>query len=228
VTIVPGLGPAPESLPRRKPRGGRGTVRRARLWGFEDRGRLSSGASATGGARCLQRKRRGCPFPIKPACVRVRPRQRGGCRARPPGNLGVTFGRCYMGMGSIVSPTFGAERDISYVLGAKDCHFVTAKHPLLASERIGLPQSSSFGRFSFVRGSIRLRSEAEPAAPPKSPKNKGVLGSYVTSSLRSLGEKIFLKPPPFRRVAPTLPTSLAGGRRVSCKGAKGGLLTVGS
>jgi len=55
---------------------------------------------------------------------------------------------------------------------------VTPKHPLLTSERIGLPQSSSFGRFSFVRGSIRLRSEAEPAAPPKSPKNKGVLGSY--------------------------------------------------
>jgi hypothetical protein len=30
-------GPAPESLPRRKPRGGWGTVRRARLWGFQDR-----------------------------------------------------------------------------------------------------------------------------------------------------------------------------------------------
>ena len=51
-------GPALESLPRRKPRGGWGTVWRARLWGFEDRGRLASEASAIGDARCFQRKRR--------------------------------------------------------------------------------------------------------------------------------------------------------------------------
>ena len=51
-------GPAPESLPRRKPRGGRGSVRRARLWRFEERGRFSSAASAAGGVRCFQRKRR--------------------------------------------------------------------------------------------------------------------------------------------------------------------------
>src|SRR5271165_1777680 len=55
-------GPALESLPRRKPRGGRGTVWRARLWGFEDRGRLTSEASAMGDARCFQRKRRWLEF----------------------------------------------------------------------------------------------------------------------------------------------------------------------
>src|SRR5271165_1162886 len=55
-------GPALESLPRRKPRGGRGTVWRARLWGFEDRGRLTSEASAMGDARCFQRKRRWLGF----------------------------------------------------------------------------------------------------------------------------------------------------------------------
>src|SRR5271157_5799283 len=55
-------GPALESLPRRKPRGGRGTVWRARLWGFEDRGRLTSKASAIGDARCFQRKRRWLGF----------------------------------------------------------------------------------------------------------------------------------------------------------------------
>ena len=57
-------GPALESLPRRKPRGGRGTVWRARLWGFEDRGRLTSEASAIGDARCFQRKRRWLGFPM--------------------------------------------------------------------------------------------------------------------------------------------------------------------
>ncbi len=79
-------GPALESLPRRKPRGGRGTVRRARLWGFEDRGRLSSGASAAGGARCLQRKRRGWPFSM--ATVR-------GSEASAPvaGGLATSHGR---------------------------------------------------------------------------------------------------------------------------------------
>ena len=55
-------GPALESLPRRKPRGGRGTVWRARLWGFEDRGGLASEASAAGGAWCFLRKRRRWPF----------------------------------------------------------------------------------------------------------------------------------------------------------------------
>ena len=57
-------GPALESLPRRKPRGGWGTVWRARLWGFEDRGRLTSEASAIGDARCFQRKRRWLGFPM--------------------------------------------------------------------------------------------------------------------------------------------------------------------
>src|SRR5208283_5133281 len=61
-TVGLGPGPALESLPRRKPRGGRGTVWRARLWGFEDRGRLASEASAAGGAWCLRRKRRRWPF----------------------------------------------------------------------------------------------------------------------------------------------------------------------
>src|SRR5271165_1654473 len=62
-------GPALESLPRRKPRGGRGTVWRARLWGFEDRGRLTSEASAMGDARCFQRKRRWLGFSM--ATMRV-------------------------------------------------------------------------------------------------------------------------------------------------------------
>ena len=57
-TVGLGPGPALESLPRRKPRGGRGTVWRARLWGFEDRGRLTSEASAAGRARSFQRKGR--------------------------------------------------------------------------------------------------------------------------------------------------------------------------
>ena len=57
-TVVRDRGPASESLPRRKPRGGRGTVWRARLWGNEDRGRLASAASAAVGARCFRRKRR--------------------------------------------------------------------------------------------------------------------------------------------------------------------------
>ena len=61
-TVGLGPGPAFESLPRRKPRGGRGTVWRARLWGFEDRGRLASEALAAGGAWCLRRKRRRWPF----------------------------------------------------------------------------------------------------------------------------------------------------------------------
>src|SRR6185312_3793912 len=54
-----GLGPGPglESLPRRKPRGGIGTVWRARLWGSEDRGRLASGAAAGRGTWCFQLKR---------------------------------------------------------------------------------------------------------------------------------------------------------------------------
>src|SRR5271165_3352345 len=55
-------GPALESLPRRKPRGGWGTVWRARLWGFEDRGRLTSEASAAGRAQSFQRKRRWLGF----------------------------------------------------------------------------------------------------------------------------------------------------------------------
>jgi hypothetical protein len=63
-TVGLGPGPALESLPRRKPRGGRGTVWRARLWGFEDRGRLASGASAAGGAWRLRRKRRRWPFSL--------------------------------------------------------------------------------------------------------------------------------------------------------------------
>ena len=58
-------GPALESLPRRKPRGGRGTVWRARLWGFEDRGRLASEASAAGGARCSRRQRQRWPFSME-------------------------------------------------------------------------------------------------------------------------------------------------------------------
>ncbi len=53
---APGAGA--RSPPRRKPRGGMGTVWRARLWGFEDRERLASEASAIGDARCFQRKRR--------------------------------------------------------------------------------------------------------------------------------------------------------------------------
>ena len=57
-TVGRASGPALESLPRGKPRGGSGTVWRARLWGFEDRGRLASEASAIGAARCFQRKRR--------------------------------------------------------------------------------------------------------------------------------------------------------------------------
>ena len=57
-------GPALESLPRRKPRGGRGTVWRARLWGFEDRGGVTSEASAIGDARCFQRKRGWLGFSI--------------------------------------------------------------------------------------------------------------------------------------------------------------------
>ena len=61
-TVGLGPGPALESLPRRKPRGGRGTVWRARLWGFEDRGRLASEALAAGDAWCLRRKRRRWPF----------------------------------------------------------------------------------------------------------------------------------------------------------------------
>ena len=61
-TVGLGPGPALDSLPRRKPRGGRGSVWRARLWGFEDRGRLASEALAAGGAWCLRRKRRRWPF----------------------------------------------------------------------------------------------------------------------------------------------------------------------
>ena len=61
-TVGRAPGPALESLPRRKPRGGWGTVWRARLWGFEDRGRLASEASAIGDARCFQRKRRWLGF----------------------------------------------------------------------------------------------------------------------------------------------------------------------
>src|SRR5271167_4039781 len=57
-TVGRAPGPALESLPRRKPRGGRGTVCRARLWGFEDRGRLTSEASAAGRAQSFQRKGR--------------------------------------------------------------------------------------------------------------------------------------------------------------------------
>ena len=57
-TVGRAPGPAPESLPRRKARGGRGRFGGARLWGFEDRGRLASGAPAAGGARCFRRKRR--------------------------------------------------------------------------------------------------------------------------------------------------------------------------
>ena len=56
-TVGLGPGPALESLPRRKPWGGRRTVWRARLWGFEDRGRLASEASAAGGW-CLRWNRR--------------------------------------------------------------------------------------------------------------------------------------------------------------------------
>jgi hypothetical protein len=58
VTVGCAPGPAPESLPRRKARGGRGRFGGARLWGFEDRGRLASGAPAAGGARCFRWKRR--------------------------------------------------------------------------------------------------------------------------------------------------------------------------
>src|SRR5208337_25072 len=60
----PGAGAATGAgwLPRRKPRGGRGTVWRARLWGIEGRGRLASEASAIGGAWRLRRKRRRWPF----------------------------------------------------------------------------------------------------------------------------------------------------------------------
>ena len=61
-TVGRAPGPALESLPRRKPRGGWGRVWRARLWGFEDRGRLASEASAIGEARCFQRKRRWLGF----------------------------------------------------------------------------------------------------------------------------------------------------------------------
>ena len=61
-TVGRAPGPALESLPRRKPRGGWRTVWRARLWGFEDRGRLASEASAIGDAQCFQRKRRWLGF----------------------------------------------------------------------------------------------------------------------------------------------------------------------
>jgi len=60
-TVGRAPGPALESLPRRKPRGGWGTVWRACLWGFEDRA-LTSEASAIGDARCFQRKRRWLGF----------------------------------------------------------------------------------------------------------------------------------------------------------------------
>jgi len=57
-TVGLGPGPAPESLPRRKPRGGLGAVFRARLWGFEDRGGLANEATAAGSAGCSRRNRR--------------------------------------------------------------------------------------------------------------------------------------------------------------------------
>jgi hypothetical protein len=63
-----GPGPALESLPRRKPRGGKGTVWRARLWGFEDRGRLASEAAAADRAWCLRRKRRRWPVSMATMC----------------------------------------------------------------------------------------------------------------------------------------------------------------
>ena len=53
-----GRGPASETLPRRKPRGVRVTVRRARLWRFQGRGRWASEGSAAGGVGCFRRKRR--------------------------------------------------------------------------------------------------------------------------------------------------------------------------
>ena len=68
VTVGLGRGPASESLPRRKPRGGRGTVWRAGLWGFEDRGRLASEALAAGDAWCLRPKRR--RWPLSMATIR--------------------------------------------------------------------------------------------------------------------------------------------------------------
>ena len=54
----------------------------------------------------------------------------------------------------------------------------TPKHPLLTSERIGLGGYQRFGRFLFVRGPIRLRSEAERFRAVEIAQNEGVLGSY--------------------------------------------------
>ena len=48
--------------PKEETAGRLGTAWRARLWGIEDRGRLSSEASGICGARCFQRKRRWLGF----------------------------------------------------------------------------------------------------------------------------------------------------------------------
>src|SRR5208282_3614975 len=49
-TVVRGSGPAFESLPRRKPRGGRALCAGRDLWGFEDRGRRAFVAAMAGEA----------------------------------------------------------------------------------------------------------------------------------------------------------------------------------
>ena len=80
-------------------RGEVGAVWRARLWGFEDRGRLASEASAAGDARCFHRKRRRRTFLM--AAMRGSEALRVGRRRdwRPRADIALVFRRAAGGGG---------------------------------------------------------------------------------------------------------------------------------